>query len=83
MTKQKLLANQAQCKICKQVIQSKHRHDFVSCKCGEISVDGGVDYVRRLARDLDSIIDLSIYGEVSIEIKRKDNYANKERKKVS
>lgn len=80
---QKLLLNQAQCKICKQVIQSKHRHDFVSCKCGEISVDGGVDYVRRLARDLDSIIDLSIYGEVSIEIKRKDNYANKERKKVS
>jgi len=67
---QKLLLNQAQCKICREVIQSKHRHDYVSCKCGEISVDGGTSYVRRLARDMDSIIDLSIYGEVKIEIKK-------------
>ena len=68
---QKLLLNQAQCKICKQVIQSKHRHDFVSCKCGEISVDGGTNYIRRLAVDFDNMIDLSIYGEVKIEIKKK------------
>jgi len=66
-----LLINQAQCKLCRDIIRSKHRHDFVSCKCGEISVDGGTSYVRRLAKDLDNIIDLSIYGEATITVDRK------------
>ena len=39
--------NQAKCRKCKDVIESKHRHDFVSCKCGSIFVDGGNDYIRR------------------------------------
>ena len=34
------------CLRCGDVIQSKHRHDFVSCKCGGIFVDGGSDYLR-------------------------------------
>ena len=37
------------CKLCKTEIHSKHRHDFVSCKCGNISIDGGpADYQRYL-----------------------------------
>jgi hypothetical protein len=39
--------NIARCKKCKTVIQSKHRHDFVECKCGAIFVDGGEEYYRR------------------------------------
>jgi hypothetical protein len=38
----------AKCKKCRDVIESKYRHDFVSCKCGAISVDGGKDYFRRV-----------------------------------
>ncbi len=41
-----ILRNAAQCALCKDIIESKHRHDFVSCKCGEIFVDGGQDYLR-------------------------------------
>ena len=33
--------------ICGDEIESKHRHDFVTCKCGACSVDGGHDYLRR------------------------------------
>ena len=40
--------NRARCKACGDVIESKSRHDFVTCKCGSISLDGGRDYCRRL-----------------------------------
>ncbi len=51
--------NKAQCRLCKDIIVSTHRHDFVSCKCGEIFVDGGLDYLRRGAKDLNNIVELS------------------------
>ena len=38
--------NRAKCKLCGDVIESKHRHDFVTCKCKAIFVDGGSDYWR-------------------------------------
>jgi len=37
-----------QCMNCGQVIQSTHRHDFVTCKCKATSIDGGSDYTRIL-----------------------------------
>ena len=42
----KVTLNQAQCALCHDIITSRSRHDFVSCSCGEIFVDGGNDYVR-------------------------------------
>lgn len=44
--KEKTNRNIAMCLKCKDVIESKSRHDFVSCECGEIFVDGGKDYWR-------------------------------------
>lgn len=54
-----IIINQAKCNKCKQVIESKYRWDFVTCKCGAISVDGGKDYLKRLGR-YEHIIELSI-----------------------
>ena len=34
------------CRQCKDVIQSKSVHDFVSCKCRAIYIDGGGEYTR-------------------------------------
>ena len=42
-----ILRNAAQCARCGTVIESRHRHDFVSCPCGAIFVDGGRDYIRH------------------------------------
>jgi hypothetical protein len=50
--------NAAQCAKCSTIIESKNRHDFVSCQCGSIFVDGGLEYVRR-GGDLEDIIDLT------------------------
>ena len=54
----KILTNKAQCKDCGDIIESTYRHDFVTCKCGAISVDGGKDYLRRVG-DLSKFIELS------------------------
>lgn len=39
------------CLNCRTVIQSMHRHDMQSCKCNDVAVDGGSDYMRVLSRD--------------------------------
>lgn len=44
---EKLLANRAKCLICGDVIESLHLHNFVRCSCGNLFVDGGLDYARR------------------------------------
>ena len=36
------------CKRCKDVIESKYRHDMQWCRCGAIAVDGGKDYFRGI-----------------------------------
>ena len=63
----KITKNAIQCKLCGEVIESKHVHDFVQCKCGACAVDGGHDYLRRCFRDKDCYIDLSESIEISEE----------------
>ncbi len=63
----KIIKNAIQCKLCGEVIESKHVHDFVQCKCGACAVDGGHDYLRRCFRDKDCYIDLSKSIEISEE----------------
>lgn len=43
----KILCNKIKCKKCGDIIESKNRHDFVTCKCGSVAVDGDNSYLRR------------------------------------
>ena len=63
----KIIKNAIQCKLCGEVIESKHVHDFVQCKCGACAVDGGHEYLRRCFREKDCYIDLSESIEISEE----------------
>ena len=38
--------SRGQCLECLDIIESKHRHDFVKCQCGKSFIDGGDDYLR-------------------------------------
>lgn len=42
------MRNAVRCCKCDTVIESTYRHDFQTCPCGSVSVDGGQDYKRRL-----------------------------------
>lgn len=43
-----IIRSSAKCLRCGEEIESRHRHDFVRCRCGNICVDGGKDYLRRV-----------------------------------
>lgn len=49
------------CKHCKDIIESKHRHDMVWCRCGKVAIDGGNDYVKisGAITDFDRVIDIA------------------------
>lgn len=64
MTKQKIIKNMAQCLLCGDVIESKYRHDYRSCKCLNLSIDGGHFYIKRSLKIL-SKDGLETYKELS------------------
>jgi hypothetical protein len=53
-----IVQNAVNCLSCGDLIISKHRHDYVTCTCGAIAVDGGQDYLRRVG-DISNAVDLS------------------------
>ncbi len=55
-----IIKNAIRYNICGDEIESKHRHNFIQCKCGACSVDGGHDYLRRCAKDESCFTDISI-----------------------
>jgi len=53
-----IVQNAVNCLSCGDLIVSKHRHDFVTCTCGAVSVDGGQEYLRRVG-DFANSVELS------------------------
>lgn len=62
-----IVANKIRCNKCGDIIESKSVHDFVTCKCGAVSVDGGHNYLRRCAESLEDFEELSQY-EVDLTV---------------
>lgn len=50
------MRNRAKCKLCKTVIESQTTFDYVTCKCGEVAISGGLDKYRVFANDLANVI---------------------------
>lgn len=46
-----IISNKAKCNKCGEIVESKHRHDFVRCSCKNLAVDGGKDYLKRLYKE--------------------------------
>jgi hypothetical protein len=67
----RIIRNAAQCLKCNDIIESRHRHDWVSCKCGEIFVDGGLAYMRAGATSFKNFKSLS---EVEDFIREETDY---------
>ena len=57
----KLVVNRAQCLKCGEILISKYTHDFVTCSCGSLSVDGGQDYTKRLYNNDMDVLELNLY----------------------
>jgi hypothetical protein len=58
----RLKRNAIRCLSCNDIIESEFRHDFRTCSCGKVSVDGGLDYLKRSypsGNDFDWFVELS------------------------
>lgn len=62
---ERVVRNRAQCLDCGMILESKHVHDWVHCRCekGGIFVDGGREYLRR-GGDLDKIREMAEVEEI-------------------
>lgn len=58
-----IIRNAIQCKYCHDVIESHFVHDLKFCSCKTCAVDGGHEYLRRLAKSMDDFIELSDVDE--------------------
>lgn len=56
----RIIRNAAKCLGCGVTVESRHRHDFKTCGCGNLSVDGGHAYLRTVVDRPDQMEDMSI-----------------------
>lgn len=68
------MRNRAKCRLCGDIVESKHRHDFVTCGCGEISVDGGNDYHRAVFNNQENFICIDDEGNEIIPKYKEPEY---------
>lgn len=64
----RIVRNSAACVGCGDKIESTYRHDFKTCSCGNLSVDGGKSYTRRLWGDKVPWIETSLYEGDDVEL---------------
>lgn len=46
-----ILSNKIRCNLCGDEIESTSTHNFRFCKCNSVAVDGGLDYLKRIAQN--------------------------------
>lgn len=64
----KLTKNSIKCKRCGDVLVSEHVHDYKVCKCGMVSCDGGLSYLKRgFKYSIDDYIELSEYDKDGVK----------------
>jgi hypothetical protein len=68
------MKNRAKCKLCGDVIESKHRNDYVTCSCGEITIDGGNDYFKASAINWENFLRIDDEGnEIIVTVIEKES----------
>ena len=72
------MRNRAKCKLCESIIESFHNHDYVTCKCGEISIDGGLDYYKASAKDFNNFLRVDDEGnEIIVKVQENNSKPTK------
>ncbi len=69
------------CKKCSDLLESKHRHDFVTCSCGCVSLDGGLAYRRVMWRggEYDEVVENYLELVKPLDIQVTANISARER----
>ena len=66
-----LVYNAVTCLDCLETIVSYHRHDYKTCQCSnQAMVDGGTDYVRYGAKEMNKVVHHDVYADDDFQIVR-------------
>lgn len=76
------MKNRAKCRLCGDILESFHRYDYVACKCGEISIDGGNDHLGCSAGDWKNFLRVDDEGN-EVVVKTVDSEKTQESQKLS
>ncbi len=60
------MKNRAKCKSCETIIESFHENDFVTCKCGDISIDGGQSHFKCAYKNAENFLRVDDEGNVIV-----------------
>ena len=64
------MKNRAKCRKCQSIIESFHEFDYVSCKCGEIAITGGLTRYEVSAKDYANFLRIDDLGnEIVVSVK--------------
>ena len=55
------------CKNCKCIIYSRTTHDFNTCNCGKLSIDGGFDYCKITFENPKDFIEIEVNNNKMLE----------------
>lgn len=67
------MKNRAKCKLCNDVLESFHTYDYVTCKCGEISISGGLDRLECSAKNWGNFLRIDENGnEIIVKVQGAD-----------
>lgn len=67
------MKNRAKCRLCQSIIESFHIHDYVTCKCGQISISGGNDHLFTQAINYSNFLRVDDQGnEIVVQVVDKD-----------
>ncbi len=73
------MRNRAKCKLCKQILESFHEYDYVSCKCDEISISGGNIRYECAAKDWNNFVRVDDFDrEIPVTVKYEDKESHLE-----
>lgn len=72
-----IISNKIKCNFCGDVIESTYTHDYKTCSCGRVAVDGGKEYMRRCFKNKDDYTEMSEWRKATYVDKEKEREENR------
>lgn len=68
----KIILNRIKCNHCGDIIISYSQHDYKNCKCGKVSIDGGLSYLKRSFQEATDYEEMSLNEDSPFEVIREN-----------
>ena len=60
------MRNRARCRLCQEVIESKVMNEWITCKCEEITINGGTELFAAKAKHIENFLRIDDDGNIIV-----------------